>query len=52
MPEAEADIRVFNQATMELGATVCAPTARPGVLECPAMAFCKGRSGARQRICR
>ena len=43
MPEAEADIRVFNQATMELGATVCAPNGPPRCLECPAMAFCKGR---------
>ncbi|MFR3923501.1 MAG: hypothetical protein ACLTYN_17610 [Dysosmobacter welbionis] len=43
MPEAEADIRVCNQATMELGATVCAPNGPPRCLECPAMAFCKGR---------
>ena len=42
MPEAEADIRVFNQATMELGATVCAPNGPPRCLECPAMEFCLG----------
>ena len=34
MPEAEADIRVFNQATMELGATVCAPNGH-GLLQGP-----------------
>ena len=33
----------FNQAMMELGATVCAPNGPPRCLECPAMAFCKGR---------
>ena len=33
----------FNQALMELGATVCAPNGPPRCLECPAMAFCKGR---------
>ena len=43
MPETAEDIRVFNQATMELGATVCAPNGPPRCLECPAMAFCKGR---------
>ena len=30
----------FNQALMELGATVCAPNGPPRCLECPAMAFC------------
>ena len=29
MPETEADIRIFNQATMELGATVCVPNGPP-----------------------
>ena len=43
MPEAGEDIRIFNQATMELGATVCAPNGPPRCLECPAMAFCLGR---------
>ena len=28
-PEAEADVRVFNQALMELGATVCVPGGPP-----------------------
>ena len=43
MPEAAEDIRVFNQATMELGATVCAPNGPPRCLECPARDFCLGR---------
>lgn len=43
MPEAAEDIRVFNQATMELGATVCAPNGPPRCLECPARDFCQGR---------
>ena len=43
MPETEEDIRVFNQATMELGATVCAPNGPPRCLECPARDFCLGR---------
>ena len=43
MPETPEDIRVFNQATMELGATVCAPNGPPRCLECPAMEFCLGR---------
>ena len=29
MPEAAEDIRIFNQATMELGATVCGPNGPP-----------------------
>ena len=43
MPETAEDIRVFNQATMELGATVCAPNGPPRCLECPARDFCLGR---------
>ena len=43
MPEAEADIRVFNQATMELGATVCVPNGPPKCEVCPAPGFCLGR---------
>ena len=43
MPAAEADIRVFNQATMELGATVCAPGGPPRCGECPARDVCLGR---------
>ena len=43
MPEEAADIRIFNQATMELGATVCVPNGPPKCGECPAREFCLGR---------
>ena len=43
MPETAADIRIFNQATMELGATVCAPNGPPRCMECPARDLCLGR---------
>ena len=43
IPEEAADIRVFNQATMELGATVCVPNGPPKCDICPARDFCLGR---------
>ena len=43
MPEAEADVRIFNQAVMELGATVCVPNGPPKCDACPARDFCLGR---------
>ncbi len=43
MPEAEADVRIFNQAVMELGATVCVPNGSPKCGVCPARDFCLGR---------
>ena len=43
MPEAAEDIRIFNQATMELGATVCVPNGPPKCEVCPAAGFCLGR---------
>ena len=43
LPEAEGDMRVFNQAMMELGATVCVPGGPPKCLFCPARDFCLGR---------
>lgn len=43
MPEHGAEIRVFNQATMELGATVCVPNGSPKCEVCPARDFCLGR---------
>ena len=43
MPETPADIRIFNQATMELGATVCVPNGPPKCEACPARDFCLGR---------
>lgn len=42
-PEAEADVRVFNQALMELGATVCVPNGPPQCLFCPVRELCLGR---------
>jgi len=35
----------FNQALMELGATVCLPNAAPRCLECPAAPYCAAREG-------
>ena len=43
LPEDEADIRIFNQAMMELGATVCVPNGPPKCLFCPAREICLGR---------
>ena len=43
MPQAREDIRIFNQALMELGATVCAPAGEPACMLCPAADFCLGR---------
>ena len=42
-PESEEDARIFNQALMELGATVCVPNGAPRCGECPASAYCLGR---------
>ena len=42
MPYEMADIRVFNQAMMELGATVCVPNGPPRCGVCPARALCLG----------
>ena len=43
MPEQEADIRIFCQATMELGATVCVPNGPPRCEVCPVRELCLGR---------
>ena len=43
MPQEAVQIRVFNQATMGLGATVCVPNGPPRCEECPAAPFCLGR---------
>ena len=42
MPEEPADIRIFNQAMMELGATICGPNTAPRCGECPVQALCFG----------
>lgn len=44
MPREEADIRIFNQAMMELGATVCGPGGPPRCGDCPLAALCRGRA--------
>ncbi len=43
-PEAEADVRIFNQSLMELGATVCVPGGLPKCLLCPVRDLCLGRA--------
>ncbi len=43
-PEAEPDVRIFNQSLMELGATVCVPGGPPKCLLCPARDLCLGRT--------
>ena len=42
MPRASAEIRIFNQAVMELGATVCAPGGPPACGRCPVRGICLG----------
>lgn len=42
-PEAEPDVRIFNQSLMELGATVCVPNGPPKCLLCPVRNLCLGR---------
>ena len=44
MPHTPADIRVFNQAMMELGATVCVPNGPPKCEACPVRALCLGHA--------
>ena len=43
LPAAEDDIRIFSQATMELGATVCVPNGPPKCENCPVAELCLGR---------
>lgn len=43
-PETDADIRIFNQALMELGATVCVPNGPPKCLFCPVRDLCLGQA--------
>ena len=42
MPSEAADIRIFNQAMMELGATLCGPNTAPQCGDCPVRALCLG----------
>lgn len=43
MPADPEDIHIFNQAMMELGATVCVPNGAPKCEVCPAAEFCLAR---------
>ena len=43
LPSAAEDMRIFNQATMELGATVCVPNGPPRCEACPAGDWCLAR---------
>ena len=44
MPTDGAEIRIFSQATMELGATVCVPNGAPKCECCPVRELCLGRA--------
>jgi A/G-specific adenine glycosylase len=43
-----ADAGDFNQALMELGATVCGPSGEPACLACPVASLCGARAAGRQ----
>ena len=43
LPAQDEDIRMFSQATMELGATVCVPNGPPRCDMCPVRELCLGR---------
>ena len=43
MPYEKHDIRLYNQATMDLGATVCIPVGTPRCEVCPMAEFCLAR---------
>lgn len=42
MPEKAEDIRIFNQAVMELGAMICVPNGPPKCESCPMLNHCLG----------
>ena len=44
LPREPEEMRIFNQATMELGATVCVPGGPPKCASCPVAAFCLARA--------
>ncbi|MBP3654167.1 MAG: A/G-specific adenine glycosylase [Oscillospiraceae bacterium] len=51
LPDNREDMRVFNQALMELGATVCVPNGAPKCENCPACDFCRARlSGTVEKL--
>jgi len=41
LPNSQEDMRIFNQAMMELGATVCVPNGEPKCKLCPARFACQ-----------
>lgn len=41
LPESAEDMRIFNQAMMELGATICVPNGLPKCNDCPLRTYCK-----------
>lgn len=41
LPNSQEDMRIFNQAMMELGATVCVPNGEPKCKFCPARFACQ-----------
>lgn len=43
MPEEDAEIRIFNQSVMELGAIVCGPNGAPKCDLCPVAGLCLSR---------
>ena len=43
MPKEAEEIRIFNQAMMELGATVCVPNGAPKCESCPVAELCLAR---------
>ena len=45
-----ADAGMFNQAMMELGATVCVPNGSPDCGACPLASVCKARAAGTERL--
>ena len=41
LPQNKEDMRIFNQAMMELGAVVCVPNGLPKCDQCPVCTYCK-----------
>ena len=50
MPENEANIRIFNQSVMELGAIVCGPNGVPKCELCPAAEICQSRKNGTSEL--
>ena len=51
LPEKPEDMRIFNQALMELGAVVCVPNGAPKCEQCPVYFCCKAaRNGTAEKL--